>query len=174
MHIVKTLGLLALIMLTGNLSAQQAQVVTVQQTDIKRIAGEVVQVRGNLLTLRHEDGSGREAYRIPRGASIRIKGEDIRLQDLQPGQKIRVYYKETTEGRVIVLAPPTAQREPAVVIDDQAAEVSQLPEIEPEAEPEALPPTLPDTAGFLPLIGLLGVLSLGLGGLIRLARRRLR
>jgi len=173
MQLVRTLGLIVLVMLSGNLSAQQPQVVTVQQTDIKRIAGEVVQIRGSLLTLRHEDGSGREAYRIPRGASIRIKGEDIRLQDLQPGQKIRIYYKETTEGRVIVLTPPTLQREPAVVVDDQAAEVSPLPEPGPGAEPETLPPTLPDTAGSLPLIGLLGVLFLGLGSLVRLVRRRL-
>ena len=173
MQLVRTLGLVVLITLSGNLSAQQPQVVTVQQTDIKRIAGEVVQVRGSLLTLRHEDGSGREAYRIPRGASIRIKGEDIRLQDLQPGQKIRIYYKETTEGRVIVLTPPPHDREPAVVIDDQAAEVSPVPEPVPETEPETLPPTLPDTAGPLPLIGLLGVLFLGLGGLVRLGRRRL-
>ncbi len=173
MQLVRTLGPIVLIMLSGNLSAQQPQVVTVQQTDIKRIAGEVVQVRGSLLTLRHEDGSGREAYRIPRGASIRIKGEDIRLQDLQPGQKIRIYYKETTEGRVIVLTPPSLQRGPAVVVDDEAAEVSPLPEPGPGAGPETLPSTLPDTAGSLPLIGLLGVLFLGLGSLVRLVRRRL-
>ena len=76
MNSVKTCLLTVCVVVTGAVWAQDAQVVTVQQTDIKRIAGEVVQVRGNLLTLRHDDGSGREAYRIPRGASIRIKGEE--------------------------------------------------------------------------------------------------
>ena len=90
----------------GAVSAQQAEVVTVTQTEIKRIAGEVVEVRSNLLTLRADDGSGRSSYRIPRGASISVAGVQTRLQDLQPGQKIRIYYRETETGRVIVLSPP--------------------------------------------------------------------
>jgi hypothetical protein len=160
-------GLLAFILIApALLSAQEAQIVNVQQTEIKRIAGEVVQVRGTLLTLRHE-GGGRESYRIPRGASISIQGESIRLQDLQPGQQIRVYYKETSEGRVIVLSPPSGHREPAVVVDEQPAEVS----VEPESE-EAVPATLPATAGPVPLIGVLGLLFVTLGVAISRLRRR--
>jgi hypothetical protein len=148
-------------------SAQEAQIVNVQQTEIKRIAGEVVQVRGTLLTLRHE-GGGRETYRIPRGASISIQGESIRLQDLQPGQQIRVYYRETSEGRVIVLSPPSGHREPANVVDEKPAEVS----VEPQPE-KALPATLPATASPVPLIGALGLLFVTLGvGISGLRRRR--
>jgi hypothetical protein len=171
MNSVKTCLLAVCVVVTGAVWAQDAQVVTVQQTDIKRIAGEVVQVRGNLLTLRHDDGSGREAYRIPRGASIRIKGDEIRLQDLQPGQKVRLYYRETSQGRVIVLTPPAPQQEPTVMIDEEAAQVTPLPEETPEQE--ALPATLPDTAGPLPLLGLLGAVFLGLGATISFARRRM-
>ena len=147
-------------------SAQEAQIVNVQQTEIKRIAGEVVQVRGTLLTLRHE-GGGRETYRIPRGASISIQGESIRLQDLQPGQQIRLYYRETSDGRVIVLSPPSGHREPVVVVDEEPAEVS----VEPEPE-EAVPATLPATAGPVPLIGLLGLMFVTLGVAISGLRRR--
>ena len=151
--------------------AQQAQVVTVQQTDIKRIAGEVVQVRGNLLTLRHQDGSGRQAYRIPRGASIKVQGTETRLLDLQPGQMIRVYYRETSRGRVIVLSPPTASQEARVVVDDVPAEV--MNEGSDDSPEESLPAMLPDTASIIPLLGLLGGAFLSLGLVLAGVRRRL-
>lgn len=143
-------------------TAQDAQVVNVTQTEIKRIAGEVVQVRSNLLTLRHDDGSGRQAYRIPRGASISVKGVQTRLQDLQPGQKIRIYYRETETGRVIVLSPPEEE--------EMVVTIAEPPP--PAPEPEPAPVALPSTASFLPLIGGLGVGLLGLGGGIALWRRR--
>lgn len=158
---------IALLGLAFAATAQQAQVVTVQQTDVKRVAGEVVQVRGNLLTLRHDDGSGRASYRIPRGASIKIQGEPTRIQDLQPGQKIRIYYRETTEGRVIVLTPPAPDAEPAIVVDEMPAEV-----VEESVSAEALPETLPETGSPVPLLGLLGAVLVGLGGGISVLRRR--
>lgn len=167
MRLLRGIALIALLALAVGANAQQPQVVTVKQTDIKRVAGEVVQVRGNLLTLRADDGTGRAAYRIPRGASIRIQGEQIRIQDLQPGQKVRIYYRETSEGRVIVLTPPTPDAEPAVVVDDVPAEV-----IEEPLTVETLPETLPETASFVPLVGLLGVLLVGLGSTLAGLRRR--
>jgi hypothetical protein len=151
--------------------AQQAQVVTVQQTDIKRIAGEVVQVRGNLLTLRHQDGSGRQAYRIPRGASIKVQGTETRLLDLQPGQMIRIYYRETSRGRVIVLSPPIRSDEPRIVVDDSPAEV--MNEGSHEVPKESLPEMLPETASLVPLVGILGSSFLTLGLVLAGIRRRL-
>jgi hypothetical protein len=148
-------------------TAQTGDVVVVQQTEIKRISGEVVNVRSNLLTLRHDDGSGRQAYRIPRGASITIRGEQIRLQDLQPGQQIRVYYRETETGRVIVMSPPEETETLIVVEEEEPVMV-----VEPEPEPE--PMMLPATASPLPLIGMLGAGFMALGGLIAGLRRRLR
>ncbi len=148
----------------GAVSAQQAEVVTVTQTEIKRIAGEVVEVRSNLLTLRADDGSGRSAYRIPRGASISVAGVQTRLQDLQPGQKIRIYYRETETGRVIVLSPP---EETEVVTMVEEVEV-----MEPPPAPEPPPAMLPSTASALPLLGLLGLGFVGLGGGVAAWRRR--
>jgi hypothetical protein len=167
MKFFRGIATIALVGLIATAAAQQPQVVTVQQTDVKRIAGEVVQVRGNLLTLRHDDGTGRVAYRIPRGASIRIAGEPIRIQDLQPGQKIRIYYRETSEGRVIVLTPPKPDAEPAVVVDDQPAEV-----MEESVTVEAMPETLPDTASPIPLLGMLGAFLIAAGGAISGLQRR--
>ena len=148
----------------GPVTAQTGDVVVVQQTEIKRISGEVVNVRSNLMTLRHDDGSGRQSYRIPRGASITIQGEQIRLQDLQPGQKIRVYYRETETGRVIVMSPPE-ETETLIVVEEEPV----MP-VAPPPEPE--PVMLPATASPLPLIGALGAAFLGLGGMIAGWRRR--
>jgi hypothetical protein len=146
-------------------SAQEAEVVTVTQTEVKRIAGEVVEVRSNLLTLRADDGSGRAAYRIPRGASISVAGQQTRLQDLQPGQKIRIYYRETETGRVIVLSPPE-ETEVVTVIEEPA------PPPPPPPAPEPPPAMLPSTASIVPLFGLLGVGFMALGGGIAAWRRR--
>ena len=145
--------------------AQEGQVVVIERTDIKRIAGEVVTVRGNLMTLRHNDGSGRSAYRIPRGASISVAGAQMKLQDLQPGQNIRVYYRETSSGRVIVISPPQ-ETETVVVIDD----VDEPMEVEKVEEVEIV--VMPTTASSAPLVGLLGWFFLGLGYVIRTHRRR--
>lgn len=152
-------------LLGGAVLAQEAQVVIVEQTDIKRIAGEVVNVRGNLMTLRHDDGSGRSSYRIPRGASISIAGTDTRLQDLQPGQRIRIYYRETSTGRVIVISPPQ-ETETVVAIDESVAQ-----EMEPDPEPVEESIVMPTTASRLPLIGGTGLLLIGLGWLIASTRR---
>lgn len=153
-----------LVMAWGVVAAQQAEVVTVTQTEVKRIAGEVVEVRSNLLTLRADDGSGRAAYRIPRGASISVAGVQTRLQDLQPGQKIRIYYRETETGRVIVLSPPE-ETEIVTIVE----EVAPPP---PPPAPEPPPAMLPSTASIMPLLGLLGVGFMALGGGVAVWRRR--
>lgn len=169
MNVFRGFATIALLGLVATATAQQAQVVTVQQTDIKRVAGEVVQVRGNLLTLRHDDDTGRAAYRIPRGASIKIEGQPIRIQDLQPGQKIRIYYRETSEGRVIVLTPPTPQAEPVIVVDEKPAEV-----VEESVTVETMPEMLPETASPIPLIGTLGAMLIAAGAAVSGLRRRKR
>jgi hypothetical protein len=55
-----------------------------------RISGEVVRARGNQLTLRKDDG-GREVVSITPEMTVSVAGRDVALQDLQPGQKIRIY-----------------------------------------------------------------------------------
>jgi hypothetical protein len=166
---LKKMWMVALLAFCGGLGiqaglAQEPGVVVVQQTEIKRISGEVVSVRSNLLTLRHDDGTGRESYRIPRGASITIAGEQIRLQDLQPGQNIRVYYRETETGRVIVMSPPE-ETETLIIVEEPEVVV-----VEPAPEP--MPAALPSTASPLPLIGGLGALFVAAGALLAGWRRR--
>jgi hypothetical protein len=134
---------------------------------VHRISGEVVTVRGNMVTLRKDTG-GREAFRIAPDASISVDGRDVRLQDLVPGQQIRVYVTETEEGWVIVAPPPAARTSPISRPEAQSAEPAT-----PRAAPaEAVDDPLPRTAGPLPLIAVAGLGCLALGAGLRLARRR--
>jgi len=68
-------------------------------TDEHILVGQVVKIRGTLLTLRALDGSGRSAYRVPRGATVLLDGVETRLQDLLPGQVINI--KTSTEVRAV-------------------------------------------------------------------------
>ncbi len=149
-------GVLAVLTVVGAASVASAQeAVRVQRQEVERHAGEVVRVRGNMLTLRREAG-GRELYRIPPGTSISIEGVETRLQDLVPGQQIRVYVTRTEEGWVIVDRPPDVPEEPMAA-----------------APPPPPPPAaLPDTASIVPLLGLLGAGSLVAGLGMRARRRR--
>lgn len=151
---------LAILTVVGTATVATAQeAVRVQRQQVERHAGEVVRVRGNMLTLRRE-GGGRELYRIPRGMSISIEGVDTRLQDLVPGQQIRVYVTRTEEGWVIVDRPPDVVEEPMAAAP-------------PPPPPPAPPPAaLPDTASIVPLLGLLGAGSLVAGLGMRARRRR--
>jgi hypothetical protein len=63
------------------------------------LVGEVIKIRGTLLTLRALDGSGRSAYRVPRGATVLLDGVETRLQDLVPGQVINI--KTGTQIRAV-------------------------------------------------------------------------
>jgi len=72
--------------------------------------------------------------------------------------------------------PPAPAPEPQALTtepaQEQPVEVAQNtpPAEAPAAAPEAQPATLPKTASPLPLVGLTGLLSLGLGGLLRWKR----
>jgi hypothetical protein len=142
-------------------SAQEA--VRVVDQEIERAALEVVQVRGNLLTARREGVAGRQAYRIPFDVPISVDGEEMRLQDLKPGQKVRLYVTRTEEGWVIVNPADVTVEEEVVVVEPAPA---------PVYTPEPEPVMLPSTAGPLPLLAVLGLFFTGLGASLSLRRRR--
>ena len=117
------------------------------------------------------DPSGRVAVRVkqPDGnysktISIRprsdlrvlVDGKPARVTDLATNQEITAYVK--VDAPVMALAPAEPS-EPFVA----------LPIEEPQ---EQMAASLPETASFLPLFGLLGGMSLLLGGLLRVIRYR--
>jgi hypothetical protein len=102
------LALAALLIGAGPVAAQKA--VRVIEESVQRVSGEVIRVRGNLLTLRKDDG-GREVFHITPGVNVSVEGQQVALQALKPGQKIRVYVTLTEKGWVIVSPPREAKPE---------------------------------------------------------------
>ena len=172
----------------GAIAVSQAQTVTCQNAqydpdvlarfpNIAKACSEIVSKNGEdyaLVTARLDrvDPSGRVQLRVkqPDGSyskrlSIRPKpdlkvmvdGKPARVQDLAANQEINAYVK--------VRAPEMAL---------PPADAGQTFVFLPIEEPQQQMASLPSTAGFLPLIGLLGGVSLLLGGwlsAIRYSRR---
>jgi hypothetical protein len=138
----------------------------------------VVTVVDRYLTVQMPDGTYRR-YLVPKGYRFDVDGKSLSLSQLQPGMKISTTLvsenqvstltKAEYDAEALKPVPPAQVSQPA-----PPAETATTP---PPAEaPKAVPPPvhhkkLPKTAGQLPLIGLLGLLSLGLGvGLSALRR----
>jgi hypothetical protein len=111
-----------------------------------------VQVR-----VKHADGSYSQRLSIrPRpDLKVLVDGKPARVQDLAENQEITAYVK--VREPEMALAPADAGETFAFI---------------PIEEPQTQMAALPATAGILPLLGLLGGVSLLLGGLLSAMRRR--
>ncbi len=119
----------------------------------------VQSARGNRLTVRFDDGE-RFTYDVPPDFRFDIDGRKVRTRDLNRGDRINAY----------VTMHETAPHE-IHHVERSGGSVTVISSDTPE--PVADRDMLPSTASPLPLIGLLGALSLGLGGLGFAVRRRL-
>lgn len=120
---------------------------------------EVVKVQGSSLFVK-QDGQFK-SYTVPAGFTFVVDGGLVPVSKLTPGTKLNaeiVYKSETihTEQEVMV-----AGSAPAPI-----AEVAPAPAPAPAPEPEPAP-EMPKTAGYLPLIGLLGLAMLAAGVAIK-------
>ncbi len=119
----------------------------------------VQHVSGNRLTVSFPDGE-RHTYTVPAERRFSIDGREVRARDLRRGDELTAYVTKTA----------TADHE-LVVIEE--VEESGGYEIVQAVAPEPVTDTLPATASVMPLIGLLGALSAGLGALGYALRRNL-
>ena len=127
----------------------------------------VVGVRGNEMRVefKRPDGTyGRTvAFDAPASARARIAGRDYRYTDLSRGQEVDVYLP-ADRWEIVVQEDPTANfAAPATVI--AAAPIR-------EPTPVVAAASLPTTASWLPLLGLLGLVSLALGAIMVVLRIR--
>jgi len=137
------------------------RVTTTPQTiiTVKTVTGKVWHVAPpTSVTLTLEDGTNQQ-FTIPRDQKFNINGEELDAFHLKKGMKV-------TATKVI--------EEPTVVIEQQQRLTGSMPPPPPAPQADlpiliakATPPPapapaseLPTTAGFLPLIGLIGVLCL--------------
>jgi hypothetical protein len=173
--------------ITGAIGVSQAQTVTCQNAqydsevlarfpNISKACSSIVAKNGEdyavvKARLDRVDPSGRVAVRVkhPDGSyskqiSIRprpelrvlVDGKPARVTDLATAQEITAYVKVTAPAMALAPAEPSEQFVALPIEDPQ----------------EQMAASLPATASFLPLFGLLGGVSLLLGGLVRVIRYR--
>jgi hypothetical protein len=166
-----------------NIAAACQEVVVSNSVRYARFTGELVRAnRDGSVSFDFKDRDGRslgKATTLQPAESQRamIEGHAYRLSELRPGQQLSVYVPET---RLAVATEPGAPPEAVakMVLEDPAATREQP--VEPvrlaqatRAEPVAQPARLPDTAGWAPLLVILGVVAL-VGALLLMTSRRMR
>lgn len=144
-------------------------------TTVQTVTGTVWNVNppsSVILTL--EDGKNQQ-FKIPKGQKFDVDGQQTDAWGLRKGMKIsatkvvEVPQEEITEQRNVTgSAPPPPP--PAPVADAPIL----IAELEEQPIADEAPAALPKTASLLPLIGLLGILSLGTGLGLRVIRSHFR
>jgi hypothetical protein len=117
----------------------------------------VMSARGNRLTVRFDHGE-RFTYDVPPDYRFEIDGRKVRTRDLNRGDVLTAYVTVSNEADHEI---------------HHVEESGGTATVIASTTPEPVTDSLPTTASPLPLIGLLGALSLGLGGLGFAVRRRL-
>ena len=152
--------------------------VEVKTTTIKD--GEVVKVSGANLTTKEKDGF--HNYVVPKGFKFLVDGQEKGIEQLGPGMKLNAtivhtstkMVTETQRGKVAGAAP--AAPAPAPVAAAPAPAPAPAPAMAAAPEPAPAAPAkkkkLPKTASPMPLVGLLGGLSVAAGAGLRAIRRQ--
>jgi hypothetical protein len=142
---------------------------------VRTIKGKVWQVQPPVsVILKLPDGTNQQ-YKIPKGQKFDVNGQQTDAWGLKKGMEVTatviketpedvVAQTRTTTGEMPTPPPPPATPPQEGVL---LVEVEEAPAPAQVAQAEK-PATLPQTASFLPLIGLVGALALGLG--LKIAR----
>jgi LPXTG-motif cell wall-anchored protein len=140
-------------------------------TTVQTVTGTVWQVSPpNSVILTLEDGKN-QRFKIPKGQKFTIDGQETDAFGLRPGMKVTaqkvVEQPETVVTQQVkrtgVMPPPPPAPAPEVPILVVFMEEAPAPAEQAAAAPAPAPKKqLPKTGSELPLIGLLGMLSVGL------------
>lgn len=151
-----------------------ARPVEVKTTTIKD--GEVVKVSGANLTTKEKDGF--HNYVVPKGFKFLVNGKETGIENLGPGMKLNAtivhtstkMVTETQRGKAAGVAP--AEPAPAPVAAAPAPAPAPVAEAAPAAPAAPAKKKLPKTASPMPLVALLGGLSVAAGAGLRAIRRQ--
>jgi RNase P/RNase MRP subunit p29 len=146
-------------------------------TTIKTVTGTVFYVQApNSVILTMANGKNQQ-FKIPKGQKFTINGQQLDAFGLKKGMKVDA--QQVTEVPITEVAlqvnrtgsmpPPPPAPAADVPILIASAPAHEAAPVEADA-PEPAPTKLPKTASNLPLVGLLGALSLILGLAIKAAR----
>jgi hypothetical protein len=144
---------------------------------VRTVTGTVWQVtppNSVILTL---DNRTNQRFSIPKDQKFIVEGKETDAFGLRPGMRIsasavsdRVDSVVTTTKTTTGTAPPPPAAPPAPPPPQVAVLIVEAAPV-PVATTGALPQELPKTAGVAPLLGLLGLLSCGAAGALRMRRR---
>src|SRR5215472_10224699 len=104
------------------------------ETNVER--GEVVEVTGNDLVVKMEDGQIRNFPNIPESARVTVGGQQLSIHDLKPGMKLErtitttttpqvVTTVQTVTGRVWNVSPP---RSVVLTLEDGSHQQFEIPQ----------------------------------------------
>ena len=140
---------------------------------VRTITGTVWHVNApSTVILTLEDGKNKE-YKVPKGQTFEMAGQTYDVFSLRKGMKINATVVtesplvETSSTRALTgqAPPPPPETPPAT----GALLIEQVATVAPPAQ-EVAQTTLPKTGSLVPLIGLIGLLSLAASLCIRVAR----
>ena len=127
-----------------------------------RLSGKVVSANNRVISLRWKRPDGSyiknifRSKRLDPAFRINLDGKNVRPSSLLRGQEINTYVK--LGGDI------------ATLMSDTNLETAAVTAMAVDFDPA--PAEMPTTASILPTLGLFGVLSLVVGGLIRIFRKR--
>jgi RNase P/RNase MRP subunit p29 len=146
-------------------------------TTVKTVSGTVFYVQAPNSVILTMDNGKNQQFKIPKGQKFTIAGQQVDAFGLKKGMKVDA--QQVTEVPITEVAlqvnrtgsmpPPPPAPAPDVPILIASAPAHDAAPVETAAA-EPAPTKLPKTASNLPLLGLLGALSLILGLAIKAAR----
>ncbi len=163
----------------GTKLSQDIHTITTPQevTTLRTVKGKMWHINGPYLILSFPGGKNK-AYTVPNGTVFHIDGEDKTVFDLRKGMNISATVLEVEPVQSVTMhtvvtgqAPPrpnVAFEGPMLIQPDREAPTLTAAIEEPAAN------ELPKTASLVPLIGLLGFLSLAMGAGLRIVGRKTR
>lgn len=130
-------------------------------TQFAKFSAEIVRVRGGEVRARFKrpDGSFTDTYSFnpPRSARVNIQGRSYRYSELSRGQELNIYLPPDRWEVATHSDPETDFAGAGSVVTIALVSVGRE--------------RLPTTASFLPLLGLIGALMLGLGAAVVTLRK---
>jgi hypothetical protein len=162
----------------GTKLMQELHTVTTPQevTTLRTVKGKVFKVSGPHLILRFPDNTTK-SYTVPDGIVFHINGEDKTVFDLREGMEIDASVTTVAPQHVVsqhTVVTGEAPKASAVAFEGplllEAPTRLSMPPLVASAEPPAAT-ELPKTASPVPLMGLLGLVSVTGYGLLRVAGR---
>lgn len=164
----------------GTKLMQELHTVTIPQevTTLRTVRGKVFKVNGPHLILRFPDNTTK-SYTVPDGIVFHINGEDKTVFDLREGMDIDASVTTVAPQHVIsqhTVVTGEAPKASAVAFEGplllEAPAQLSMPPLAALAEPPAAT-ELPKTASPVPLMGLLGLVSVTGYGVLRVAGRKM-